>query len=69
MRVRPSKAWLPRTRSPKDAQARPGQCLPTKGAVAARTDGALVLFAVGQDFLGERPVALEVSGARVILDV
>jgi hypothetical protein len=47
----------------------PGECVPAEGSVAERTDGALVLFAVGQDFLGDRPVALEVDAERVILDV
>ena len=47
----------------------PDECLPPKGSIAARRDGALVLFAVAPDVLGDRPVALEVEGRRVILDV
>lgn len=48
---------------------KPDECLPRKGSVAARGDGALVLFAVSDDLLGDAPVAFEVAGARVILDL
>lgn len=50
-------------------------CLPRKGSVTERTvDGALVLFAVTREMLGNRPVALEVTGPdgareRVIVDL
>ena len=47
----------------------PGRCLPPKGSIAARRDGALVLFAVAPDVLRDTPVALDVDGRRVILDV
>lgn len=47
----------------------PGECLPPKGSIAARRDGALVLFAVAPDVLRDTPVALDVEGRRVILDV
>lgn len=43
----------------------PGECLPPSGSVSDRvTEGALVLFEVTDEFLAERPVALEVSGTR-----
>lgn len=53
----------------------PDDCLPPTGSVAERAhDGALVLFAVARDYLGNRPIALEVSGdrgspRRVVLDI
>lgn len=47
----------------------PGTCLPPKGSIAARRDGALVLFAVAPGVLRDTPVALDVDGRRVILDV
>lgn len=47
----------------------PGRCLPAKGSIAARRDGALVLFAVAPDVLRDRPVALDVGGRRVVLDL
>ena len=46
-----------------------GECLPRPGSVAARNDGALVLFAVRSDLLDDLPVALAVGDRRVILDV
>jgi hypothetical protein len=40
-----------------------GACLPEPGSAAERTtDGALVLYDVPLDFLGERPLALQVRG-------
>lgn len=47
----------------------PGDCLPAKGSIAERRDGALVLFAVAPDVLRDTPVALDVEGRRVVLDV
>jgi hypothetical protein len=53
----------------------PYECLPAPGSVADRAaDGALVLFDVPVDFLGERPIAFEIAGAsgqreRVLLDL
>lgn len=55
-------AYEPRT-------LQPDHCIPRKGTVASRGDGALVLFAVSDELLGDPPVALDVEGARVILDV
>ena len=52
-----------------------GRCIPAPGGVADRAaPGALVLFEVPIDFLGERPVALEIRDAsgnseRVLLDL
>ena len=45
------------------------ECLPRKGSAAEQNDGALALFAVSSRLLSEPPVALEVDGRRVILDV
>jgi hypothetical protein len=53
----------------------PGTCIPHTGSVAARaSDGLLVPFEVGDDFLEDRPIALEVTGddgrrKRVVVDV
>lgn len=53
----------------------PEDCIPKSGSVAERvSDGALVLFEVPEDFLMNRPVALEITGEsgerkRSIVDV
>lgn len=54
----------------------PQECRPPEGSVAAQMDGALVLFAVSTEYLGDRPVALEVAGRgdsprrmRLVLDI
>lgn len=40
------------------------QCMPARGSAAAQTSpGALVLFEVPVDLLGERPVSLQLTGA------
>ncbi len=54
----------------KSRAIRPGECLPRTGSVAERVgDGSLVLFAAAADLLGDPPVALEVRGKRLILDL
>ena len=69
-RTRPSEALSPDNRFAYRASAiEPDECLPRPGSVAARNDGALVLFAVRPDLLEDLPVALEVGDERVILDV
>ncbi len=75
-RVRPSTALPDTNPFAYDPRAiEPEACLPAEGSAAERTvDGALVLFAVPEQFGRNRPLALEVTASggarkRVILDL
>lgn len=70
-RIEPSDVLAPGNVFVYENQAiKPGDCLPRKGSAADRiNDGALVLFAAAPELLGDPPIALEVQGKRVILDL